>query len=232
MALACVNPLPLFFALVLVTFSASANTLQQARDKQDIPTLTRIAGEAAKLRAAQPNDAEASYQLAKVQSTLAEVAMELRDKGQARVAVEAGMPAAEKAISQKPDRAEYHRILGTLCGQAAAAVGGLGALKYGKCALEEVNKAIQLDPKSSLNYLSHGVGNYYLPTALGGGLELAIQDFKKALALDAKSADAHLWMGLALRKTNQIAQAEGEFRKALALNPERAFTQKQLAKTP
>ena len=73
-------------------------------------------------------------------------------------------------------------------------------LKYAKCALESVNKAIELDPKSSMAYLSHGVGNYYLPQAFGGGIDLAIKDFRKAIELNPKNADAWLWLGVALRQ--------------------------------
>ena len=74
---------------------------------------------------------------------------------------------------------------------------------------EKINKAIEIDPKSAGNYLSHGIGNYYLPAALGGGVELAIQDFQKAISLDAKSSDAQLWLGLALRQLNKVIKAGG-----------------------
>ena len=96
------------------------------------------------------------------------------------------MDAANKAVSLKPDSAEYQRILGTLCGQMISS-NSLAGLKYGKCALDSVDKAIELDPKSSMAYVSHGVGNYYLPQALGGGMDLAIKDFRKAIELNPKN---------------------------------------------
>ena len=142
------------------------------------------------------------------------------------------MRTAERATMLKPDVAEYHRIFGTLCGQAAAATGGLGALKFGRCALDEVNKAVQLDAKGAMNYLSRGIGNYYLPAALGGGMELAVKDFGKAAELDGKLADAHLWLGLALRKLNRNGEARKEFQKAVALDPGRVWARQQLEKTP
>jgi len=142
------------------------------------------------------------------------------------------MRTAERAAMLKPDVAEFHRIYGTLCGQAAAAMGGLGALKYGRCALDEVMKALQLDPASAMNYLSRGIGNYYLPAALGGGVELAVKDFEKAAGLDKKLADAHLWMGVALRKLNRNAEAHKEFQKAVELDPARVWAKEQLDKTP
>ena len=109
---------------------------------------------------------------------------------------------------------------------------GLAGLKYGKCALNEVNKAIELDPKSSEAYVSHGVGNYYLPAALGGGMELAIKDFQKAVELNPKSHEAYLWLGIALRKDNKPAEAHKALAKSLELNPNRVWTKQQLEKTP
>ena len=222
--------------LLLVLFLAAAPPwsadLQKARDTQNRVELGRIAGQLSVLAAKQTNDAEAQYQAALANSVLAEIAAEVRDKNQAQVAAEAGIKAAERAISLKPANAEYHRILGTLFGQEAAAVGGLGALRYGRSSLEEINKALELDPKASMNYLSRGIGNYYLPAALGGGVELAIKDFEKAIALDARSADAHLWLGIALHKANRNAEAHKELQKAVDLNPGRAWAKQQLAKTP
>jgi tetratricopeptide (TPR) repeat protein len=212
-------------------FAGSAE-LQAARDAQDRLQLEKVATQLAAVAEQRPNDALAQYEAALANSTWAEVASELRDKGQARTAADAGARAAGRAVALKPGQAEYHRILGTLCGQQAAAVGGLGALRYGRCALDEVNKAVELAPKAAINYLSHGVGNYYLPAALGGGIELAIKDFEKAIALDPRSSEAHLWLGIALRKTNRNAEARKAFEKAVQLNPARVWAKQQLEKTP
>jgi len=149
--------------LFLVVFLAAAPPwsadVQKARDTQNRTELERIAGQLSVLAGKQANDAEAQYQAALANSVLAEIAAEVRDKNQAQAAAEAGMKAAERAITLKPANAEYHRVLGTLFGQEAAAVGGLGALRYGRNSLDEINKALELDPKGSLNYLSHGIGN-------------------------------------------------------------------------
>jgi tetratricopeptide (TPR) repeat protein len=206
--------------------------LLKARDAQNRSQLEQIATQLSSLAERQPADPRAQYQAALAQSTLAEVATELHDKAEARSAAEAGMKTAERAVALKSSEAEYHRILGTLCGQEAAAVGGLGALRYGRCALDEVNKAMELDPREPMNYLSRGIGNYYLPSALGGGVDLAMKDFQKAIMLDAGSADAHLWLGIALRKLNRNADARKEFEKAAKLNPARIWAKQQLEKTP
>jgi tetratricopeptide (TPR) repeat protein len=205
--------------------------LERARDAQDRAALDRMAAQFASEAQKQANDPAAQYRLALVESYIAEVATETHDKNLARSAAEAGIKAAERAASMKPDDAEYHRIYGTLCGQAVSA-NVLQGMKYGKCAQDEVNKAVQLDPKSAMNYLSRGVGNFYLPAALGGGVELAVNDFQKAIELDPKLAEAHLWLGLALRKENRNVDARKEFQRALELNPASVWTKEQLAKTP
>lgn len=219
-------------SLVLLCFisAAGAGELENARNAQDRAALDKLAIRAAVAAQKQPNDAAVQYQAALAQSYVAEVAIELRDKNQAHAAAEAGIEAAKRAIALK-DSAENHRVYGTLCGQAISA-NVMQGLKYGRCAKEEVDKAVQLDPKAAINYVARGIGYYYLPPALGGGNELAIKDFEKAIALDAKLADGHLWLGLALRKANKNAEARKEFQKALDLNPSRVWVKQQLEKTP
>lgn len=221
-------------AVVFLSFVAAllpAGELEKARDSQDRAALERLAAQSLAEAQSKPNDAAVLYKAALANSFLAEVAIELRDKNQAHSAAEAGIKSAERALSLKSDSAEYHRIYGTLCGQAISA-NILQGLKYGHCAQDEVNKAVQLDPKSAVNYVSRGVGYYYLPAQFGGGNDLAIKDFQKALELDAHSADAHMWLGLALRKANRNAEARKEFQRAMELNPSRVWAKQQFEKTP
>ena len=226
-----------FAVLLLAPLVAAAsplpelNDLQKARDRQDRPALEKMLGDARTSAGKQTNDAEAQYRLALTASFAAEVAVELRDKVGAKTDADIGIPAAEKAVELKPNSGEYHRILGTLCGQMISS-NGLAGLKYGKCALSSVNKAIELEPKSAEAYVSHGVGNYYLPSALGGGIDLAIQDFQKAIELDPKSAEPYVWLGVALRKSNRKGEAHKALEKAVQLNPNRLWAKQQLEKTP
>jgi tetratricopeptide (TPR) repeat protein len=226
----------LSLVLAAAVLGASAATvdeadLSKARDHQDRAALDKIAAESRAAAEKQPNDAAAQYLLALAESYSAEVAIEMHDKAAAKNAAQAGMDAAGKAVGMKPDSAEYQRILGTLCGQMVSS-SSLAGLKYGKCALDSVDKAIALDPKSSMAYLSHGVGNYYLPQAFGGGIDLAIKDFRKAIELNPRNADAWLWLGVALRRSNQAAEAQKAFERSLEINPNRVWARQQLEKTP
>src|SRR5258708_23859674 len=218
------------FLSIVATARVFAGELESARDAQDRATLDRLAAQyvAAALRTP---TAQAEYQAALANSYVAEVAIETGDKTKARAAAEAGIQSAQKAVAAKPDSAEYHRILGTLCGQVIPA-NVVAGLKWGNCAKDEVEKAVQLDPKSALNYVSRGVGYYYLPPVFGGGVPAAIKDFEQAIALNPKLDEAHLWLGIALRKAGRNADAHRELQKAVDLNPARGWSKNQLAKTP
>jgi len=216
---------------LFISLASPPSDLVRARDRQDVPSLQALAAKLAGAASKSPNDAAAQYRLALADSYLAEVAQELGDKAAVQKAAEAGIVAAERAVALQGNVAEHHRILGTLCGQAVPA-GVLLAVKYAKCASASIHKAIELDPKSSMAYVGQGVGNYYLPAAFGGGVELAIRDFRKAVQLDPKSPEAYLWLGIASRKAGRNAEARAALQKAIDLGPERVWARKQLEKTP
>lgn len=185
-------------------------------------------------RAAHANSkaGDAQYRLALAYSYAAEVAMEVGDKRKAEAFAEAGMEPASKAVSADASNAEYHRLLGELCGQVIPANPLFGALKYGQCARDEINKAIQLDGKLALAYVTRGVGNFYLPGAMGGGTGLALSDFDKAISLNPDLAEAYLWKGITLRKANRNGEARQALQRAVQLDPNRVWAREQLQKTP
>jgi tetratricopeptide (TPR) repeat protein len=204
---------------------------QKALDEQDRKALEQIAAQSSAAAAKKPADFGAQIEAALQHSLLAQLGIEIGDKPLGRRAAEAGMGPAKKAIELKPTDAEAHRLLGTLCGQVIPA-NVMAGLKYGRCAMDEVKKAIELNPKSSSAWMSRGVGNYYLPEAFGGGVKLAIQDFEKAIQLDGRSAEAHLWYGIALRKSGRHGDARKALARSLELNPQRKWAKQQLEKTP
>ena len=210
--------------------AAAPSPLEVARDKQDRAALTELAAQTGAAAAKAPNDAEAQYRAALANCYLAEVTIELRDRKTGRQIAEQGIRFAEKTVAMKPGNAEYYRLLGTLYGQAVTDI--MSGLSYGPKAKDAINKAVEKAPKSSMMYVARGVGNYYVPAQLGGGAKLAIPDFQKAIELDARNAEAYLWLGLSLRKENRDAEARQAFAKSLELNPNRVWAKQQLEKTP
>ena len=218
--------------LLLPALVFGADNLELLRDKQDKAGLAQAAASLAANTQKSPNDADAWYRSAIAQIYVAEVAMELGDKLASQHAAEEGVKAADRAIALKADNADYYRVLGTLCGQVIPANPIMGALSYGRRAKDALDRAISMDPHSARAFVAHGVGYFYLPASFGGGPENAIKDFKQALNLDPKNADAWLWTGIAQRKIHQNVQARESFAKALQLAPARVWAKTQLEKTP
>lgn len=205
--------------------------LERARDRQDLDQLRAAVTSLSEVAAKAPADAGAQYRLALASSYLAETALELGDRGAAVKFAEAAIPAAQRAVSLDGSVSEHHRVLGVLCGQVIPG-NALMAVKYARCASSSLQRAIELAPDAYQNYLSRGIGYYYLPPAFGGGVEPAMKDFRKAIQLNPKSADAYLWLGVALRKAGRNSEARQAIAKSLELNPNRVWAKQQLAKTP
>ena len=220
-----------FLLLAALAVAAAPPALETARDRQDRPALQKMLADSSAAAERAPKDAWAQYQAALTASYAAEVALELRDKKAAEDAAMTGIKAADRAIALNPKYAPNYVVMATLCGQVIPANVLMG-LSYGKRAKEAVEKAIATDPKLSSAYEARGVGNYYLPAAFGGGYDLAIADFHKAIELDPKNAEAYLWLGLSLRKQNKDAEAREAFEKSLAIDPNRIWAKTQLDKTP
>ena len=219
------------FCSVAFVFSADAQTvgeLEAARDRGDLATMDRLISQAS----GAANSPDGQYKLALAYSYAAEVAMEQRDKKKSEGYAEKGLDPAQKAVAANGGNAEFHRLQGALCGQVIPANPLMGALKYGRCARDEINKAIQLNPKLALAYVTQGVGNFYLPASMGGGVDLALKDFDQAISLDPKLSDAYLWKGITLRKANRIGEARQALEQASKLAPNRIWIKEQLQKLP
>jgi len=208
-----------------------SKALELLRDRQEKDKLAKEAAALAEKARQNSASSEAYYLWAVAESYLAEVLEQTGDRTGAAQAAMRGIPAAERAVALSENIAEHHRILGTLCGQAVPG-NLLAAMRYGRCAQQAISKALAIDPNSALAHLSKGIGEYYLPAALGGGAEKAAESFRKAIQLNPNLADAHLWLGVALRKLGRNREARAELIKALELNPDRLWARQQLDKTP
>ncbi len=206
--------------------------LIKARDSQDLTSLDNIISQYKHAAEANPKSSEAQYKLALAYSYAAEVALELKDKKRSETYAEDAINPIRSALAINGSDSEYHRLYGQICGQIIPANPFLGALKYGPCARDEINKALELDNKLAMAYVSRGVGNYYLPAQMGGGVDMALKDFDRAIAINPRLAEAYLWKGIALRKAGRNAESRQALERALQLDPDRLWAKQELAKVP
>lgn len=205
--------------------------LVAARDAQDTASLQKFASQPPPDAGAKAPPAPSEHLRALAYSYLAEVHLELGNKADAASAARQGVTLARSALESRPEDAEIHCLLGTLCGQVIPA-SPLSALSFGQCALEEVERALRINPRLPEAYLARGVGNYYLPPIFGGSVAKAEADFRKALELAPGWADPHVWMALAARRRGDAAAARKHLLDAQRLAPSRKWIQVQLSKTP
>src|SRR5436309_1179586 len=86
--------------LIFVTVPAfAASPLETARDAQDRPALQKLVQNYQAAASKNPKSADAQYRVALAASYLGEVALEMKDKGEAARAAEVGIQAADAAIA-------------------------------------------------------------------------------------------------------------------------------------
>lgn len=220
-----------FCGLAVIANAQSTADLQNARDRGDLAAIERLTAQVDQ-QAKGSSSPDSQYKLALAYSYGAEVAMEQHNKKKSEALAEKGLEPAQKAVGGNGGNAEFHRLEGALCGQVIPANPLMGTLKYGACARDEINKAIELNPRLALAYVTRGVGNFYLPSSMGGGIDMAMKDFDKAISLDSKLPDAYLWKGVTLRKANRNSEARQCLEQALKLAPNRVWIKEQLQKIP
>lgn len=203
--------------------NADLLTMRKVRDRADVSTL-RKAIDAARRQAQQTNTANASEQLAVLNSWLCEAAHEQNDDKLIKQAAEDGVEAAKKAAELIPKSSEAHRLEGDLLGQLIPHVFA-GGMRYGRESTSEIEKAIELDPKNVNAYIARAISYFYTPSAFGGSQENAVEMLKKAIILDSTSDTAHIWLARVYLQGDKKSEALGEINEALRLNPQRGFAQ-------
>jgi tetratricopeptide (TPR) repeat protein len=195
---------------------------RQARDSASVEGLQKIIATTQK-EATESNGFDAYLRLALFQSWLCEAAEAHNDKTLIKQAATDGTAAAEKATGLNPKSSEAHQLLGDLLGHLIPHVFG-GGMRYGKRAADEMDKAIELDPKNADAYVSRAISYYYTPEAFGGGKDKAFELLRKAVDIDSQADTPHIWLAIFFLETHQKQQALRAIIRARQLNSVRVFT--------
>jgi tetratricopeptide (TPR) repeat protein len=205
---------------------------RQARDSASVEGLQNIIAKAQK-EATETNGLDAYLRLGLFQSWLCEAGEARKDGKLVKQAATDGIAAAEKAAVLNPKSSEAHRLVGDLLGWLIPHVFG-GGMRYGKRSADEMDKAIELDPKNADAHVSRAISYYYTPEAFGGGKDKAFELLRKAVELDPRADTPHVWLAMFLLEAHQKQKALSEILRAREINPDRAFTNtvyEQVART-
>jgi TolB-like protein/DNA-binding winged helix-turn-helix (wHTH) protein/Tfp pilus assembly protein PilF len=122
----------------------------------------------------------------------------------------------EQAVALEPNLAAAHALLARTYSTRAFLVEPQQQDLDAK-AMEEVDKALKLDPDLADAYLARGI--LYWTHRNGFAHERAILEIKRALELNPSSAEAHHELGAILNHIGLLDGAEQELRTALRLEP-------------
>jgi Flp pilus assembly protein TadD len=209
--------------LLLTSVAAGANgdAALKARDDADVPALRRLISEAqadAKLK----NTSAAYERVAQLAFWLCEAGHVNNDNKVVKQAAQDGIVAAEKAVSLEPNSSEAHRLNGELTGELIPTV-FMGGMRHGKHAGDELDKAIQLDPKNAEAYAGRAIGYFFTPSTFGGSKEKAVEFLLKSIALDPSLGRAHILLAQFYAAQGKHEDAQHEINEALRIDPNRRF---------
>lgn len=202
--------------------SSEVIAARKARDSASVEDLQRIVARAQK-EAAETNSFEAYLRLALFEVWTCEAAEAHQNHALFKQAAEAGVVAAEKAVALNPKSSDAHQLLGDLLSQLIPHVFG-GGMKYGKRSTDEMDKAIELNPKNVNAYVSRAISYYYTPGSFGGSKSKAIELLKKAVEIDSQTDSPHIWLATFYLDAGRRDDALSEINLALRANPDRVFT--------
>jgi tetratricopeptide (TPR) repeat protein len=195
---------------------------RKSRDRAEVSQLQQMV-EKARREAGETKRFESYLRLARFSVWLCEAAEAHQNNEVFKRAAEGGVAAAEKAVELNPQSSEAHQLLGDLLNQLIPHVFG-GGMRYGKRSTDELDKAIELDPKNADAYVSRAISYYYTPESFGGSRQKAFGLLTKAVEIAPHDDSPHIWLAMFHLEAGRAQDALREIDLARRANPDRSFT--------
>ena len=126
----------------------------------------------------------------------------------------------EDIIQSSPNLADAHALLGQVLGELAQSTIDLNQkIRYGMEAFREFARALEIEPDNPYALTARGYARLMSPPPLGG-VDLAIEDFSKAIEKDPELVEAYLGLAEAYTKKGEKEKADENYKKVLELDPE------------
>jgi tetratricopeptide (TPR) repeat protein len=195
---------------------------RQSRDRAEVAPLQKLV-ESVRREAEETQRFDAYLRLALFNVWLCEAAEAHQNTEVFKRAAEGGVAAAEKAVELNPLSSEAHQLLGDLLNQLIPHVFG-GGMRYGKRSTDELDKAIELNPKNADAYVSRAISFYYTPESFGGSRQKAFELLTKAVESAPHADSPHIWLAMFHLEAKRTPDALREINLARRANPGRSFT--------
>ena len=206
--------------------AAFTPALESARRKRDPVQLESLKDQLAQRLSQNPNDAMSQYDLARIESYLADVAEARKDKKAASTAIDKAIEAVQHSIQLNDKSADAHSLLADLYGRKISlGVGMIAGPRFGPKVNEENKRAVALDDKNPRVWASTGRQYLMTPKTFGGDIAKAIDSFKKSLALDPNQDETWVWLAKGYEKQSDKTNARDAIQRALRLNPQNTLAQ-------
>src|SRR5688572_18418772 len=181
--------------------------------------------------ASNDSDAEGHYRVARATHALAEwfeAARESKrqvagaDEKTIVACLESTVTASKRACTLNDDLADAHRLWGDTLGHLIRYKGMPFAIMKGSDARKQVQRALEIDPKSSEAWLASGRSYFYTPRSFGGDLGQAVSSFRKAVELATgphQKFMGYVWLAQGVTKQEKVDEARELLGSALEIYP-------------
>jgi Flp pilus assembly protein TadD len=227
----------LFAAVLACSITVSAD-MPPCHDRVERAVIRRDLAALEECREALRKEASShSYTLAYLNTRLSPILPEGRAADRKSLLAEAE-DALTAALRRHPDDAEAHALLASVYG-AQIRDSPWKALTAGPKVASAFERAERLEPRNPRVALLKGISLIYVPRPLGGGLEAAEKELRRARALFAAEPagkpwpnwgrlDTLAWLGQVRARQGDREQARDLYRQALELAPDSVWVRRDL----
>ena len=207
------------FAVVAAQGQPGASTAQEAdalfAGREDISKATAAADFWAKRLAANPNDFEAGWKLARVCYWLGDHV----PAAERRTRFEQGVEAGRKAAAAQPNRPEGHFWMAASMGSMAEGFGMRAGLRYRGPIKASLEKALAIDPSYLSGSPDRALGRWYCEGAglFGGSDTKAVEHLQRSLTYGSQSIASHFFLAEAYADMGRKSDARREFQAVIDL---------------
>jgi tetratricopeptide (TPR) repeat protein len=216
----------IFFLTTSISADQPDAALERARAARDSGDAATLRKEVAHWR--QDTSFEGLRRTALLDSWLCEALYASNNEKGVKLAAQAGVDAAERAVKLQPNSSEAHRLVGDLLGLLIPHVFA-GGMRFGARSTQEIDSALELDPKNVDAHIARATSYFFTPPIFGGSKEKALEHLNQALSLDPRSDTAHLWLAQVYDDLKQKERAIAELAEARRINPNRGYTRYLMA---